>query len=120
MDFFLASAVVARFLEPCFQEDELDLIPNEDTGELEIMTDDWTLHVECRPHGLAWLAVDTEPRVVDVPEDLAAALAAADSADAFGALSYSRQKAHVTAVLGAKAPETRARRVAKVVSDLTG
>lgn len=65
------------------------------------------------------LAVDTVPRTVEVPEDLAAALAQAGAAEAFGKLAPSKQKAHVTAVLGAKAPETRARRVAKVVAELS-
>lgn len=36
------------------------------------------------------------------------------------ALSLSRQKAHVTSVESAKAEETRARRVAKVVAELSG
>jgi hypothetical protein len=65
------------------------------------------------------LTLDTAPRVVEVPDDLAAALAAAGAADAFGRLAPSRQKAHVTAVLGAKAAETRTRRVAKVVAELS-
>jgi len=67
------------------------------------------------------LTVDTAPRVVDVPADVQAALAA--SATALGAwakLSYSHQKAHVTSVLGAKAAETRARRIAAVVAKLEG
>jgi hypothetical protein len=37
---------------------------------------------------------------------------------AWAKLSYSRQKAHVTSINGAKAPETRARRVAAVVAQL--
>jgi len=67
------------------------------------------------------LELDTAPRVVEVPEDLAAALAAAPAAKAaFDGLSYSRQRAHVLAVEGAKAAETRQRRVAKVVAELGG
>jgi hypothetical protein len=67
------------------------------------------------------LTVDTAPRVVEVPADLQAALAA--SATALGAwakLSYSHQKAHVTSVLGAKAAETRTRRIAAVIAKLEG
>ena len=65
------------------------------------------------------LAVDTVPRTVEVPDDLAAALEAAPGARAaFDALSPSVRKAHVTSVEGAKAPETRARRVAAVVTKL--
>jgi hypothetical protein len=50
-----------RFLAPCFGEDELDLVGNEGTNELEVMTDDWTLHVDLHPNRFAWLAVDIEP-----------------------------------------------------------
>jgi hypothetical protein len=67
------------------------------------------------------VVLDSAPRVVDVPEDLRAALDDAPEASAAWAkLSYSHQKAHVTAVLGAKAAETRARRVAAVVAKLGG
>jgi uncharacterized protein DUF1905/bacteriocin resistance YdeI/OmpD-like protein len=67
------------------------------------------------------LVLDDEPRVVAVPDDLAAALAAEPgAADAFAALSYSLQRRHVLAVEGAKAAQTRARRVAAVVAAVTG
>jgi hypothetical protein len=66
------------------------------------------------------VVVDDQPRVVVPPPDLAAALAASpDAKGAFDALSYSRQKAHVTSVEGAKTAETRQRRIAKAVADLT-
>jgi hypothetical protein len=65
------------------------------------------------------LTLDTEPRTVEPPDDLAAALAAADVRDAFDRLAPSRQKAHVTSVEGAKAADTRARRVSAVVDALT-
>ena len=65
------------------------------------------------------LTLDTEPRTVEVPDDLAAALAAAGLRDAFDKLAPSQQKAHVTSVEGAKAAETRARRVAAVVEKLS-
>ncbi|MBQ0905096.1 YdeI/OmpD-associated family protein [Micromonospora sp. U21] len=65
------------------------------------------------------LELDTAPRVVDVPPDLAAALDAEPGARRqFEALSYSRQRQHVLAVEGAKTPETRQRRVAKAVAAL--
>lgn len=65
------------------------------------------------------LTVDTEPRVVEVPEDLRAALDESPSAaKRWETLSYSTQKGHVTAVTGAKAAETRARRIAKVIAEL--
>ena len=65
------------------------------------------------------LTVDEAPRVVEVPADLAAALdESAAVKTAWAKLSYSRQKAHVTSINGAKAPATRARRVAAVVARL--
>ncbi|MEU4178494.1 YdeI/OmpD-associated family protein [Streptomyces sp. NPDC026589] len=66
------------------------------------------------------LTLDTASRTVEPPEDLAAALVAAPgAADAFAALSPGRQKAYVTSVEGAKARETRERRIAKTVAELT-
>lgn len=66
------------------------------------------------------LALDTAPRVVEVPDDLAAALDAAPGARAaFDALSPSRQKAIVVPVGEAKTPETRARRIEKAVAGLS-
>jgi hypothetical protein len=65
--------------------------------------------------------LDSAPRVVDVPEDLRAALDdSPEAAAAWAKLSYSHQKEHVTAVLGAKAAETRARRIAAAVAKLGG
>jgi hypothetical protein len=67
------------------------------------------------------LELDTEPRTVQVPEDLAQALTAVPAAErAFQALSYSRQLRHVLAVDGAKTPETRRRRITKTVDELRG
>lgn len=65
------------------------------------------------------LVLDTQERTVDVPEDLALALAAEPAAQArWDKLSFSHKRQHVEAVLGAKAAETRARRVAKAVEML--
>jgi Bacteriocin-protection, YdeI or OmpD-Associated/Domain of unknown function (DUF1905) len=62
------------------------------------------------------LTLDTAPREVVVPDDLAAALASEPTARAFfEGLSYSRQRGVVEPIEGAKAPETRQRRVAKAV-----
>ena len=67
------------------------------------------------------LALDTEPREVAVPDDLAAALADDPQAGAaFAALPYSHRQRHVLAVEGAKAAETRQRRVAAAVQALRG
>ncbi|GLQ53998.1 YdeI/OmpD-associated family protein [Devosia nitrariae] len=65
------------------------------------------------------LALDTAPRTVVVPAELAAALAGDEAAkSAFEKLSYSRQRQHVLAVEGAKAAETKARRVEKIIETL--
>jgi hypothetical protein len=67
------------------------------------------------------LELDTAPREVDVPADLAAALAAAPDAKlAFEALSYSNKRRITLAVEGAKAAETRQRRIEKSIADLQG
>jgi hypothetical protein len=65
------------------------------------------------------LELDTAPREVEVPADLAAALDAAGLRPAFDALAPSHRKAHVTSVESAKAAETRARRVEAVVTKLS-
>jgi hypothetical protein len=63
--------------------------------------------------------LDTEPREVAVPDDLAAALADDDAArSAFESLPYSHRLRHVLAIEGAKAAETRRRRVEKAVEML--
>jgi hypothetical protein len=65
------------------------------------------------------LALDTAPRELAVPADLAATLGAEASARAaFDKLSYSARQRHVLAVEGAKSAETRARRIAKIVDEL--
>lgn len=65
------------------------------------------------------LTLDTAPRTVELPVDLAAALDAAGVRASFDALAPSAQKAHVTNVEGAKAAETRERRVAAIVAKLS-
>jgi len=63
------------------------------------------------------LQVAASPREVVVPVDLAEALAADPEAAAFFAsLSNSLQRYHVDTVNGAKAPETRQRRIDKAVA----
>jgi hypothetical protein len=63
--------------------------------------------------------LDTQPREVQVPADLAAALDAEPVARArFEALSYSNQLRHALAVDGAKTEATRQRRVAAAVATL--
>ena len=65
------------------------------------------------------MELDTEPRTVEVPGDLAAALdAVPDARRTFDALSNSNQGWHVLQVEGAKSDETRARRIAKSIEAL--
>ena len=65
------------------------------------------------------IALDTAPREVDVPADLAAALAAEPEARrTFDGLSYSNRSWHVLQVEGAKTDETRQRRIRKSVDAL--
>jgi len=67
------------------------------------------------------IELDTEPRTVTLPNDLAAALEARPGArTAFDALSYSQRKEHVRQVETAKAQETRERRIAAIVAKLGG
>lgn len=56
---------------------------------------------------------DDQPRTVDVPKDLAAALAKAGLSSAWDKLSYTHKKEHVRAVEEAKRPETRTKRIEK-------
>ena len=63
--------------------------------------------------------LDTAPREVVVPADLAAALDGdATARAAFDALSDSNRRRHVMAIEDAKTPETRQRRVAKTLDAL--
>jgi hypothetical protein len=65
------------------------------------------------------LELDDAPREVDVPEDLAAALAADPAAAAaFARLSFTRRKEHALSVSSAKGDDTRRRRLAKVLETL--
>lgn len=65
------------------------------------------------------LELDSAPRVVEVPAELAAALAEDSAAKAaWSGLSYSHQRQHALAIEGAKAAETRARRVEKALEAL--
>ena len=65
------------------------------------------------------LALDTAPREVTVPTELAAALDADAAAKAtFEKLSYSNKSWHALQVTGTNNPETRARRIEKSVAAL--
>ena len=65
------------------------------------------------------LELDEEPRTVTVPEDLFRALKkSAPARRAWNNLSYTHQREHVEAIEEAKRPETRTRRLAKVLEML--
>ena len=65
------------------------------------------------------LELDTAPREVTVPDDLAAALDAEPNARrTFDGLSYSNKSWHVLQVAGAKTDQTRQRRIARSVDIL--
>jgi len=67
----------------------------------------------------ATVALDTAEREVEVPDDLAAALEAAGVRAAFDALSFTRRKELARGVAEAKRPDTRERRVAAAVEELS-
>jgi hypothetical protein len=65
------------------------------------------------------LELDTAPREVTVPDDLAAALDAEPNARrTFDGLSYSNKSWHALQVAGAKTDQTRQRRIARSVDIL--
>jgi thioredoxin-like negative regulator of GroEL len=67
------------------------------------------------------LALDTAPRTVEVPSDLAKALARdKKAAAAWDALSYTNQKEAARAIAEAKRPETRDRRLSATLAKLRG
>lgn len=66
------------------------------------------------------IRLDLEPRTVETPAELQAALVAAGVLDAFEAAAPSRKKEDVRQVETAKSPETRERRIAKIVAKLQG
>lgn len=67
------------------------------------------------------VALDTAPREIELPPELAEAFAAEPAlAEAWAALSYSSQRRLAEPIGQAKGEDTRARRVAKVVTELRG
>lgn len=62
------------------------------------------------------LETDTRPVVLPVPKDLASALG--PLRPAFDGLAPSQRKIHLQSVASARQPETRARRIARIVAEL--
>jgi hypothetical protein len=67
---------------------------------------------------LVELARDDAPRTVEVPDDLAAALAQAGLRERFDRLSYTHRREHVQAIEGSRRTETRARRIERCLARL--
>ena len=66
------------------------------------------------------LEADTQPRRVEVPEDLASALQANEGARSnFEALSFSHRREYVEWIAEAKRPETRNRRIEGAIERLS-
>lgn len=65
------------------------------------------------------LELDTSPRTVEVPEELAKALSNAGVQKTFAALAPSKRKEFVRQVEDAKTQETRERRIAKILERLS-
>ncbi|MCB9006479.1 MAG: DUF1905 domain-containing protein [Ardenticatenaceae bacterium] len=66
------------------------------------------------------VALDLEPRTVEIPDDLKDALIEANALAAFDNSAPSMRKEYVRQVVEAKAQETRARRIKKIVEKLSG
>jgi hypothetical protein len=64
------------------------------------------------------LEVDTAPRTVDIPTDLARTLSAAKLRGGFNAFSFSHQRELADWLTRAKRPETRAARIEKIVAQI--
>lgn len=65
------------------------------------------------------IVLDTEPREVDIPEDLAAELARdTPASEFFRGLSYSNKRRIVLGIEGAKTAETRQRRIDNAIVKL--
>lgn len=61
------------------------------------------------------LEEDTEPRVVEIPQDLLEAMLTADVKPFFESLSFTHQKEYVQWILDAKKEETRQNRLLKAI-----
>jgi hypothetical protein len=64
------------------------------------------------------LEADASPREVTVPADVAKALKSAGLTKMFDGMSYSHRKEHINAIAEARKPETRERRIARMLDDL--
>ena len=68
----------------------------------------------------ATIELDGAERKVDVPDDAAKALDKAKLRKKFDALAFTHQKEHVRAIVEAKKPETRTKRIEAMLEKLRG
>jgi hypothetical protein len=68
----------------------------------------------------ATIELDQAPRTVEVPDDAAKALDTAKLRKKFDALPFTHQKEHVQAIVEAKKPETRTKRIEGMLAKLRG
>ncbi|MEO5953994.1 MAG: YdeI/OmpD-associated family protein [Chloroflexia bacterium] len=67
------------------------------------------------------MTLDLEPRTVEVPDELAAAMSEHEGMhEKFDALAYSKRKEFARQVTDAKTQETRTKRIAGIISQLSG
>ena len=64
------------------------------------------------------IELDTEPREVEVPDYVLKELRKAQLESKFQKLSYTHRKEHIQAIVEAKRPETRERRIANLIKAL--
>lgn len=64
------------------------------------------------------IELDEKPRVVSLPDELAARLEEEGLVGAWSRLSYTRQKEHVSAIESAKRIDTRNRRIERLLDEL--
>ncbi|MEJ8803747.1 YdeI/OmpD-associated family protein [Pontibacter sp. H249] len=68
--------------------------------------------------GMDMPGIDRKNKTVTLPEDMQLALEQAGVLEMFGNLAFTHRKEYVVAVLEAKRPETRAKRIQKAVEEL--
>ncbi|MFD2999962.1 YdeI/OmpD-associated family protein [Pontibacter toksunensis] len=74
---------------------------------------------EASTFGVDMPGIDRKTKTVTVPEDMQQALEEAGLLDQFSQLAFTHRKEYVVAVLEAKRPETRAKRIGKTIEQLT-
>ena len=62
---------------------------------------------------------DTEPRTIEIPEDLRRALERAKALTRFETMSYTHRKEWINAINDAKRPQTREKRIADCIASLS-